>query len=1349
MTPNTHEDWIIRYQRQLAAQLRSFWGVAYWSQGIPHDGGNIKILHPQEVYVDLRLTRARPASQLAGYGPPPLPAYKPKDFDDETRELRMSVLGIDDARAAIADIALLQSLPFVLILGGAGSGKSTLVRHLALELLDSDRHACERLPIYVQLGREHGPIADLPGLLQAHIDATLRQAKAPCAPPEALKSLLAQGKIAAFLDGLDELCDETTRSGLLGALADWMGNTGSPVNPIWITSRPGLDAALDCLPRAFETRYMAPLNSEASAHLLRRWYAFNAPDHLPSVRDGVQADEQTRAWVAGRIDGLLTQIDGQPTLSQEARTPLLLQIVAATSTQQRNTLPSRGLLYQEFLRRVLSNHFSSKTDLDLAERILEELAWTLHSSDNPVDTAQGLKVIHEAGRYGSLASDMLNLLAAEGGVLTQASGRIVFCHQAFQEFYVARRLYTNWLGSPRGGLPSITEYGDKPRWQEPILLFLGLLDKERAWPLVSKALAENPAWGVRCVCEGVGDLPWSYRQEAARKLLKQADALLADNGRPWRNILDRIMRRDPEEVGTACWTACQAMGDLQLADTIKPLTVFAVHFLSIVSDHYHPVLRELAHILGRMRPADIVPPMIEMTSGGSRLAGLPKDAQKAAKEWALWVIRSLRGADAISQLGELACHKNDDVRWAALGGLSAIAQESADDTHTIAQIKAAVQPAAEGGASPNELYSVLEELCAASPAYTPDLARAVVLRWLPAFLSGQGNRHQLWMLVNLLCMLPVEEGAAMLQKLLDLPGAEPDPQGMIGGSRENFYARGRLRMLLRLAVSPNPSTRRSALPQLDAVYQSAIRDLPAEDEDLVLAVLDNTSADEDNGILRSRSSLVKLLPGTTGFCRSMAERLQRADRSRLILYLWAAAGLRRASLPDRLAVALPIVQLMRRERGWSAAVEALSGLGVPATLFAAWQAIDVPFELDCNVEGLFGLLEQLDADDYRQLLAGRPAALREIGEMQTTPGGPVRWRSLIKSLQPGVARAAVHALGEHGDPGDVAEIVAWLDQRLATSHDSSESALDLAAAGGAASQLMREEIIHSLAQQGPVAGSEGLACYGLLAAMLLGFGEAGLRALTRLRKGGLERNDARPLAIAIALAARSEQLPADIAAHALVDWYMAYGERVGHADLFLIAHALRWLKPASVRMTVLPLLTGQDVHGRRLALYTLGELRDEVDVPHLIPWLSELPDEAALEHGAPAWEAVFAAAALGKIGLATICARAGTGVLDTPLREALARATRASDPAYALFELAAAERDLMLQFELAMLLGGIEQGRQVSYLELLAAIASPAIGLAVKSWHAYADDESYYWGYQGHHLPFAKRVLSELERTRD
>lgn len=461
------------------------------------------------------------------------------------------------------------------ILGGPGSGKSTLCQYLAVllageERLDDVAVPDDVLPLLIRLrdyAPEIGRANDL-GLV-AFLELQARRDLAVPVPDGFLDERLAAGRAVLLLDGLDEVGSPEHRATLRDRVQAFC--RAYPRVPALVTSRiAGYDDA-PLAPKHEEARpeaegfvhlRVAPFSDDDLGLFIDRWY---------EAQDYDDPRERRR-----RATVLQERLLAEPRARDLARTPLLATLLALVHDDHGELPGKRARLYQLCIETLLArwpahrDRRFDELDTALQQHYLEDLALAMQCArarTNPdtleketglsiaplslTERDEGAKtsvtathtavldtlvaILNERGPGGELLRDRaarwLDFLVEASGILQeQRHGRLGFVHLAFMESLAARALHR----APQERLVLfIARFCTSSAWTEVFLLVVGLRANDRSF---LDALAE--AFQAPSYAEATFLL-------AALK--EEADFRPRQRERILRDVADAVMETDPRE----------------------------------------------------------------------------------------------------------------------------------------------------------------------------------------------------------------------------------------------------------------------------------------------------------------------------------------------------------------------------------------------------------------------------------------------------------------------------------------------------------------------------------------------------------------------------------------------------------------------------------------------------------------------------------------------------------------------------------------------------------------------------------------------------------------------------------
>ncbi len=393
--------------------------------------------------------------------------------------------------------------PAAIILGSPGSGKSTVLRWLALSMARgwlSPRSTLPatlaplQIPILI-------PVSEYASRLSQEETLTFRQFLSeylrklypePAEQATALLNEFAAGNCLLLLDGLDEASDDALRRRVAKNVYTFIhndvfaeGRNAQHHNRFVISSRiasyePG---ELD----HFVHYTLCDLSDEQIRHFLEMWCpAVERHQFLSLHKKGLTDDQILRAERSGtlRYQQLTEILDKNPNIKRLAVSPLMLTILALIH-RQGIPLPQRRVdLYRVVTRTLLESWNRDnlhpvipREEIQLAEIMLSNLAYRLHTT--PVlNREEAITIAHEtmfkfyqlsAGQVSDSEEFIDKLRVSSGLFVRTGPGLYSFMHRTFREYFVA--LYLRPL--PIEELKQfINQHYASPAWNEPLLLLI-------------------------------------------------------------------------------------------------------------------------------------------------------------------------------------------------------------------------------------------------------------------------------------------------------------------------------------------------------------------------------------------------------------------------------------------------------------------------------------------------------------------------------------------------------------------------------------------------------------------------------------------------------------------------------------------------------------------------------------------------------------------------------------------------------------------------------------------------------------------------------------------------------------
>jgi formylglycine-generating enzyme required for sulfatase activity len=393
----------------------------------------------------------------------------------------------------------------IVLLGNAGTGKTTFVNYLTYLLAKADPALPDTLagllPIRLilrQVAAHHIPVDCDQGQAEFLWDALLADIRQRLGPAAAQKlvlhiqqHLILHGGLI-LLDGLDEVPEaHQRRQALIEAiqcLVDLL-----PQARFIITARPYAYADRDWHIENCDVLALAPFRDEQVASFIQRWYQ--------AVRPAMNWDAGT-AKVKG--ESLQQALKERTYLADLASRPLLLTLMATLHSSWGQLPQDRAELYEGTVRLLLTKWQRAREVKDpltgqpvlessitqvlgvgeeALREALERLAFTIHNrqrtdpenQDSAADISEGELLVAFKPILGTVSpADLFDYLQNRAGLLIpRLNDLYAFPHRSFQEYLAACYL-------TRQGLVSAMQHflvDDASWWREVFLLGVGKVNQ--------------------------------------------------------------------------------------------------------------------------------------------------------------------------------------------------------------------------------------------------------------------------------------------------------------------------------------------------------------------------------------------------------------------------------------------------------------------------------------------------------------------------------------------------------------------------------------------------------------------------------------------------------------------------------------------------------------------------------------------------------------------------------------------------------------------------------------------------------------------------------------------------------
>ena len=678
----------------------------------------------------------------------------------------------------------------VVLLGDPGTGKTTLMRYLAVMAAGDKRTEIgltddqERLPIliYMRDWAKH-PERSLLDQVRDHVQNTLNVEL----PPGFLEHWT-DGQALLLLDGLDEVAEDATRAALVEKINCFLSASTHADNWAVITSRPWGYRRDYFRTDAYPHFELELFDDKQIKEFIKYWYLNRCDNNEAQSQELVQ-DLQEALNRKDRLQNLV-------------KNPLLLTMVALIHRYQ-DTLPKRRhKLYDRAVDTLLKswdrkgkgetygqfNHLDRDDDL---RRVMSQLAYWIHTQYETTTTESGT-LIEEEDLFTQLsriireeypqvkphqareeAERFVTFIRDRTGLLNEyGRGRYAFVHKTFQEYLTAEAILSKADCEDDSELiyNDIRTHLHNPHWREVILLLISQLQGKKAAKAIEVILLQNSPYeqflhrdllfAGRCLTEDPEKLLTAAPHIVSGILKELVNLEKADVDRLGRSIKEETfeilswLKETAFEAETLTYvkTSEKQIDQWRFLDLQWKLgekDIALAHLLNLLKEESPVVRSRAATALGDLRNAS--PEVIQ------RLLNLLKEESPVVRSRAATALVNLGSAspEVIQGLLNLLKEKSPGVRSSAARALVNL-----------------------GSASPEVIQGLLNLLKEKSPGVRSSAARALVN-------LGSASPEVIQGLLNLLKEEDSHVRSSATRALGNLGGASPEViQGLLNLLKE-------------------------------------------------------------------------------------------------------------------------------------------------------------------------------------------------------------------------------------------------------------------------------------------------------------------------------------------------------------------------------------------------------------------------------------------------------------------------------------------------------------------------------------------------------------------------------------
>lgn len=423
----------------------------------------------------------------------------------------------DVRERGVPGLEVVEKFSKLMILGKPGAGKTTFLKHLAIQCIGGKFQA-DRVPMFITL-KDFAETDGKPDLLE-YIDRLIATNPVGARHAVPLPMILSAGRTLILLDGLDEVKDADS-SRVLRRIREF--SQQFPQNQFVITCR---IAAREYTFEQFTEVEISDFDDEQIADFSGKWFR--------SKNDPIKAER------------FLQKVKEDEPIRELATNPLLLTLLCLVFEDTGSFPTNRAELYQngvdvllrkwDVKRNIERDQVYKRLSLRRKEDLLSQIARTTFEAGNyffkqrEVERyiSQYIQNLPDASADPETleldSSAVLKSIEAQHGLFVErARGIYSFSHLTFHEYFTARKIVTscNPYSADDPMLQGLVSHITEKRWREVFLLTVGMLDSADALLLLMKMRIDE----ILALDEGLQQfLSWVHRKCCDTNVLQQSSA---------------------------------------------------------------------------------------------------------------------------------------------------------------------------------------------------------------------------------------------------------------------------------------------------------------------------------------------------------------------------------------------------------------------------------------------------------------------------------------------------------------------------------------------------------------------------------------------------------------------------------------------------------------------------------------------------------------------------------------------------------------------------------------------------------------------------------------------------------